>query len=177
MKIILIRHAKTDGNKKGRYIGVTDELLAHDTRIEKTYPKADAVVSSPLMRCVQTAKLIYPDKKPVIYKDLSEIDFGRFENRSYEDLKNDPYYIKWLESNGERPFPGGESKGDFVKRCIEAYERAAAELSGQDIAFVVHGGTIMAVMSHVFGGGFYDYQTKNLGGYVFDKNSNRYECI
>ena len=60
MKIILIRHAKTDGNKKGRYIGVTDELLAHDTRIEKTYPKADAVVSSPLMRCVQTAKLIYP---------------------------------------------------------------------------------------------------------------------
>ncbi len=177
MKIVLIRHAKTDGNIKRRYIGATDEPLAEGTEIKKSYPDVDVIISSPLKRCIQTAGLIYPGKDPVIYKDLAETDFGRFENKSYDELKNDRYYIKWLDSNGTLPFPGGETHEHFIKRCTAAYEKAVSELAGRDIAFVVHGGTIMAIMSRVFGGGFYDYQTDNLGGFVFDINGSRYDRI
>ena len=43
------------------------------------YPEVDAVVSSPLKRCTETAKLIYPDKEPMILNGLIEYDFGEFE--------------------------------------------------------------------------------------------------
>ena len=62
MKIILIRHGKTAGNIKGRYIGKTDEPLCEEgiNEIrENTYPKADFVISSPMLRCRQTAEIIY----------------------------------------------------------------------------------------------------------------------
>ncbi len=42
---------------------------------------------------------------------LKECDFGDFENKSYEDLKNNRL-SKWLDSNGV-PFPNGETHEDF----------------------------------------------------------------
>ena len=49
--VCLIRHGITKGNLEGRYIGTTDEPL-YDNKIQKAYPDADLVVSSPLKRCV-----------------------------------------------------------------------------------------------------------------------------
>lgn len=165
MKLILIRHAKTYGNLLKRYIGTTDENILPDTVIEKKYPKTDVVISSPLKRCVQTARLIYPEKDIVVCRDFSETDFGDFENKSYEDLKNNEQYKKWMASNGSMPFPNGESHEDFVNRCVSAHEKIISEYKGKNIAYVVHGGTIMAIMQHMFGGNFYDYQVDNLEGY------------
>ena len=61
MKLILIRHGKTKGNREKRYIGKTDEPLEKNTVIVKKYPKTDIVISSPMKRCIMTANLIYPD--------------------------------------------------------------------------------------------------------------------
>ena len=43
------------------------------------------------------------------------------------------------------------------------------------MVLVCHGGTIMAVMSHIAGGEYYDYQVKNLKGYdvSFDYEDGR----
>ena len=41
-------------------------------------------------------------------------------------------------------------------------------MDGRDAAFVVHGGTIMAVMSRIDGGDFYDYQIDNGECLVFN---------
>jgi alpha-ribazole phosphatase len=57
-----------------------------------------------------TANIIYPEtdvSQIHICENLKEMDFGMFENKSYEDLKDEPEYIKWLESDGRNPFPGG----------------------------------------------------------------------
>lgn len=173
----LIRHAKTEGNLKRRYIGVTDEPVISGTRIYKTYPEADAVITSPMKRCIETAELIYPGMKPEIYAGLAETDFGIFENKSYTELKDEPLYKEWLASNGTLPFPGGESVTDFRRRCVEAYNEAVAGHPGKRLAFIVHGGTIMAVMSHIFGGGFYDYHIDNLCGFEFEQGEEKYRRI
>ena len=45
----------------------------------------------------------------------------------------------------------------------------------ETVAFVVHGGTIMSVMSNAFGGDYYDYSCRNGSGYIleckFDENN------
>ena len=174
MKLILIRHGKTYGNTLKRYIGTTDEPLLENITIDKEYPKADKIISSPLKRCIMTAELIYPGKEISICSDLRETDFGDFENKSYEELKNEPHYQRWIDSGGVIAFPNGESRAEFTKRCIKAYERIANDSSAERIALVVHGGTVMAIMQHIFGGDFYDYMIPNLGGYIVDTDKNKY---
>ena len=66
MKIIFIRHGQTKGNEEKRYIGRTDESLSQKGIEEiknRLYPDADTVWVSPMKRCVETAKIIYPDSK------------------------------------------------------------------------------------------------------------------
>ena len=67
-----------------------------------------------------------------------------------------------MESGGTIPFAGGESREDFSKRCLKDFERLIFKYSDHNtIAFVVHGGTVMAVAQKYLGGDFYDYQLKN----------------
>ena len=91
MKIVLIRHGATAGNIEKRYIGITDEDLCA-SGIEGIcnnikagyYPKVQAVFVSPMKRCRQTAKLIYPEYKQHIVPDFRECDFGIFEGKNYK---------------------------------------------------------------------------------------------
>lgn len=172
MKVILIRHGMTEGNYKRRYIGVTDEDLRDTKCIEGEYPDCDRVVASPLKRCVQTARFIYSDKPIEICGKLRECAFGDFENKSHKDLKDNEDYQKWLDSNGLAPFPNGEAHEDFINRCVEGFFEMTDEKTS-DTAFVIHGGSIMAIMQRLFGGGFYDYRVKNGEGYKFDYDSDK----
>ena len=165
MKIALIRHGETRANHEGRYIGTTDEPLVSTGALRYSYPDCERIVVSPLRRCVETAEFIYPDRKLTICPDLRECDFGDFENKSYEELKDNEYYKRWLESNGTLPFPNGESREEFEARCVRGFYDS---LDGaESIAFVVHGGTIMAVM-HALYGGFYEYRLRCGGMICFE---------
>lgn len=180
MKYILIRHGKTQGNLEHRYIGCrTDEDLCEEG-IEQLKalccPDADAVFASPLKRCIQTAGILYPGKTVHIIDDLRECDFGDFEGRSYDELKDHPSYRAWLDSRGELPFPGGESKKEFSGRCVQAFASAIAGLAEGNYAFIVHGGTIMAVMEHFAGGSYYDFQVQNGRGFLLNADGS-YEVL
>ena len=66
-KIHLIRHGLTEGNLKQQYIGKTDLPLAgvgvtqlQRLKEEVDYPRVDKVYSSPMLRCLQTALILYP---------------------------------------------------------------------------------------------------------------------
>ncbi len=164
MNVILIRHGKTEGNINNRYIGITDEPLCDIgiNEIKKnTYPEADIIISSPMLRCIQTSEFIY-GKVDHIEDDLKECDFGEFENKSYEELKDNVFYQRWIDSGGKMAFPRGEGRKEFSKRCLNAFEKTIRKFdSCKTIAFVVHGGTIMAIAEKYLGGDFYDYQLKN----------------
>lgn len=171
MRIALIRHAATEGNYQRRYIGVTDEPLAKDAfdGVDlSVYPTAEAVVTSPMLRCVQTAERIYGGLPRYEYKGLSEYDFGAFEGKSYEDLKDSPEYVRWLASNGKDAFPSGEGNAEFCERSCKAFREAIGQQAAySSLAFVVHGGTIMAVLERFAPqhGSFYDFHLPTLGGY------------
>lgn len=182
MRITMIRHGMTLGNTQKRYIGTTDERLcpegiqALEAGVTKGYyPAADTIYVSPLKRCIETAELLYPGKKIQPVEEFREISFGIFENRNYEELKSLPTYQQWLDSGGEAAFPGGEVKADFVKRCKRGMDRLIGEWTkdpgkwyDERVAFIVHGGTIMALLSvfDIEKKAYYEYQVENGGGYV-----------
>lgn len=210
IKCIFIRHGSTASNREHRYLGKTDELLDEagvqqikqaagsgiydnmctrsETEIsDKTVYQSDAntqnikIYSSPLCRCIQTAKIIFPDAEPEPVEGFSEMDFGEFELKNYEELSSDmryrDTYQAWIDSGGTLAFPGGESRDEFIKRCVSSFEQTISALEDNDTAvFVVHGGTIMAIMSHYCGGDYFDYQVKNGCGYscviYIDYNNN-----
>ena len=181
MRVVFIRHLCTPGNEKRQYIGRTDEVLSEQAveefrqRQEQStgglYPPVQHVIASPLKRCIQTAELIYPGQEISVEPMLRECDFGEYEQKTYEELKNEPEYIRWMESGGMTVFPGGEEQTSFRRRCVDGVKRWIARLleDGADsAAFVVHGGTIMAVLSELAEDKheFYHWQVENGGGYV-----------
>lgn len=171
-KITLIRHGSTPGNNRKCYIGITDESLSEDGENQirtRCYPKADIVFSSPLSRCLQTAKLIYPNQAATTVEDLRETDFGDFEGKNYQDLADNPAYQSWIDSGGEEAFPNGESRAQASARAISGFKQVLAQSNkAEKISVVAHGGTIMAILSHFFGGDYYSYHVENGEGYTFD---------
>lgn len=167
MKITLIRHGKSEGNTKGRYIGFTDEPLCDTADLNLNYPKAHTIIISDMRRAVMTAEYIYPKARLIPCIKLRECNFGEFENKSYEDLKSNGEYIRWISERGKTAPYGGESNSAFKKRCIEGFYESV-EYGGDKAVFVIHGGTIMAIMQRLFGGDFYDYQIRCGGMFSFE---------
>lgn len=174
MNIVLIRHGKTIGNQNKEYIGRSDQPIlssVEDEILKIQYPKVDAVFSSPLKRAIQTAQLIFKEQNATIVDKLIECDFGDFEGKTYDQLKDNPDYQHWIDSGGIAAFPNGEDGISFRKRCVDAFYSILDEsiLSGyHDVGIVCHGGTIMAILDGIteHKKGFYHWQVKNLYGYI-----------
>ena len=125
---------------------------------------------SPMLRCRQTAELLFPGQEQVVIDKLREMDFGRFEAKNYMELSADPAYQAWIDSGGRLPFPEGEDRECFIRRTMDGFlqmtEQAWQENCGQ-IAAVVHGGSIMAILSGLLQDDYFAYQVPNLAGYAF----------
>lgn len=89
LKIYLILSWPDSGNKLKRYVGTTDEHLTQEGcefLKELSYPIPETLYASPLLRCVETAGILFPEKELHIIDELSECDFGEFENKNYKEL-------------------------------------------------------------------------------------------
>lgn len=175
MNITFIRHGTTKGNLEKRYIGITDEPLCLIGREDikqniksNRYPHTDIVVASPMVRCIETAKLIYKKQELYICNKMSECNFGNFENKNYLELSENKDYQKWIDSNGTLAFPEGESIEEFKDRCIQGFQTYIQEFNGLDIVFVIHGGTIMAILEKFAfpRKDYYDWRIANGSGYT-----------
>lgn len=195
--LAFIRHGATQANKERRYLGKTDESLSEEGieilesyKMQKLYPDVEYLFTSPMKRCTETAKIIYPTLCPIVIPEWEEINFGRFEYRNYEELKDNAEYQEWLRSGGTLDFPEGESRKDFILRCKGGFIRMCHELShvlAQKAApcgdtsmlfgrnrvkkpalagMIVHGGTIMSLLSLYGGKDYFDCQVSNGRGYV-----------
>lgn len=187
IEMYLIRHGSTVSNEEHRYLGQTEEPLS-ESGISKLQVQAgewdpfapELVFSSPLKRCRQSAQLLFPTVPVIVVPEWKEMNFGRFEGKNYVELNGDPDYQAWIDSGGRIAFPEGESREEFVRRTVEGMANVLELLSKQVqqkscpacddaggicVAAVVHGGTIMALLSHYAGGDYYDYQVENGRGY------------
>ena len=172
MKWILIRHGQTQGNLEHRYIGCrTNEPLCPEGIASlqgKSYPPAAKVFVSPMKRCLETAVLLYPDVPTEVVEDFRECDFGDWDNKNYAELNGSADYQAWIDSGGEIPFPGGESRAEFAARCVRAFDELLTRNLQEDCAIIAHGGTIMAIMERYAHpcGAYYDFQVSNGCGFV-----------
>jgi len=177
--IHLLRHGISSGNLDGRYIGRTDSPLSEEGRRELErlkregqYPKAEAYFSSPLSRCVESLRVLYPETKPVLAEDFRETDFGEWEGKTTAELrKSDPRFSAWIQGGGE-PIspPGGESGAVFMHRVCAAFEQFVQDRMREGTTSAVlmtHGGVIMTILS-AYGlprARFYDWMTDCGCGY------------
>lgn len=175
----MIRHGRTKGNAEHRYIGKTEEFVTTEGMEElqsqkKKYPPIELLFESPKKRCRMTGDILYPNIEVIEIPEFTEMDFGEFEGKNYEELKGNDAYQKWIDSGGALPFPNGESRDEYVKRVRKGVMRLWAILKREEkkrpntIGIIAHGGTIMALLSEFAGGSYFEYQVKNGAGYVFE---------
>ncbi len=125
-RIILIRHSLTEGNEKGWYYGATDIPLTDNgiVRVKEyakrgIYPLADLYFTTGMLRTKQTLAHINPLalETAVAIENLKEINFGKWECHTFNQLKNMDGFMDWAhDEEGRLKPPGGESKQEFKNR-------------------------------------------------------------
>lgn len=188
IKFHLIRHGKTEANEKNLYYGFSDIELSSLGIQELTllkqkisYPKGEVFFNSGLKRTIQTMEIIFGNKNFITNENLKEINFGDFELKSYEELKNNKSYIKWIENIEENEIPNGETKKQFSNRVIIGFsEIFSYSLNNniKDIIIISHGGVISVFMENIFKDkrNFYEWIPECGRGYtvIFEKSNNIY---
>ena len=189
-RIILLRHGRTQANDQWLYCGSTDLPLSDSGRVQLeklrescAWPDIGAfrVYTSGMRRTEETLEVIFGDVAHCAEPGFREMDFGRFEMHSYEELCTDEEYRAWCDGDNEANVtPGGESGRQMTARVIEAFEKVKER--GEDALIVCHGGPIAAVMAHLFpdtGKNRFQWQPKNGTGYMitFDGDRISWETI
>jgi len=95
---------------------------------------------------------------------LQEMNFGDFEMKSYQELKDTAAYQAWITDVEHNVCPNGESAPQVLERNRAAMAQVLA--SGEDAVCVVHGGVTAGLMMTWFGGGRYDYSVKPGTGFT-----------
>ena len=174
MELILIRHGKTAGNIRKAYIGSTDEPLSGEGISELRSRTPDTTLGhvyvTSLKRTQQTARYLFPNAEQEILPELREMDFGVFENRTADEMRDDAEYTDWVNAGCVPQCRNGESMSSFAERVgsgMTSLLKRAGEGSGP-VVLVTHGGVIMALMSSFDekGGDYYSYWVDNLDGYA-----------
>jgi probable phosphoglycerate mutase len=148
-RLILVRHCETELTAQRRYSGRGDVPLSPAGRAQARTVASQvaglgvelaAVVTSPLKRCVETARAIAGSAVPVVSDaDLVECDFGDWEGLTFAEVRQRwPVELDdWLGSTSVAP-PGGESFAEVAVRVARAVEKLPAEYLGRAVAVVSH---------------------------------------
>ena len=121
-RLLLVRHGRLGADYLGRLIGATDPPLDPEgERQGKTLAERlvrwapQACFCSPMQRCRQMAALVAPNLSPQVDVDLREIDFGRWENRTFAEAAAEDQSLvdRWARMSPEFGFPGGETVARF----------------------------------------------------------------
>ena len=124
--VIFVRHADTPWTHSGRYQGQTDVALsaigidrANEVASRLAGLPIACVISSPLVRALQTATMIARALKlpsPQIEPRLTELAYGTWEGWTQSDVKRlwPDQLLLWKSKPADFEFPGGESL-----RCVD----------------------------------------------------------
>ena len=155
--IHFIRHGAIDETLSGKYIGTTDVPLSDKGRLdlkkldyEYRYPGTQVVFTSPLKRCTETCRILYPELNPLSIANLSECNFGEWEGKTAEELKSDPDFEKWLAGDNSVKPLRGKSNADFTRRIcrmLESIVEGLMKTGTTESVIVTHGGVIMTLLA------------------------------
>lgn len=108
--------------------------------------RLDAILSSPLDRCMQTARTVAAAvgyTEPVAADDrFGECDYGEWTGRPLKELAEEPLWRVVQAHPSAARFPGGESLAEAAHRAVAAVRDHNARLLAE------HGDPVYAVCSH-----------------------------
>lgn len=153
-RIVLIRHGQTDWNREERLQGATDvplndagrqEARAVAEHLRGGATRWDVLVSSPLDRAVETARIIGTAlglEPAATCAGLVERSFGVHEGST----------LAGLEAQArERILAEGEPVDAVARRGLAALRRIRAEHPGRNVLVVAHGSLIRLTVSELNG--------------------------
>lgn len=144
----LLRHGQTPMSVQKRYAGSSDVPLT-DVGVQQAAAAAKrlapvglgAIVSSPLLRAVQTAQQVAAVTGVAVVTDdgFRETDFGSWEGLTFAEVRErwPAETAAWLADPEIAP-PGGESFTDVSARVTAAVHRVLAARGGQTVLIVSH---------------------------------------
>ncbi|MEI4770935.1 histidine phosphatase family protein [Psychrobacillus sp. FJAT-51614] len=145
--ICLIRHGETDWNVIGKLQGRTDIplnetgiLQAEECSEFLKTSQWDVIITSPLKRAKQTAKIINKNViVPVVeMEEFLERDYGDAEGMTYEER---------ISKFPDNIYPNQEERASLNKRVIEGIEKINQRYGDNKILLVAHGAVINAILA------------------------------
>jgi len=168
MELFILRHGTTEWNRKHKLQGRTDTPLdstgilmaeASGRTLKDMGITFDLVLSSPLQRARETARLIAPGAEIITDERLTELSFGQMEGEvtdvmlqssdsPFRFFKNDP-----ARYNAEAPSAGGESLDELLVRTAAFMRDRIEPLASTDKKVLIsgHGAMNRGLLMHVRG--------------------------
>jgi len=151
-KLYLLRHGATE--LPGLYVGVTEVSLSEEGRAQIMRMAGvladkciEHVFCSPMKRCLETLDLLQLEASVERDENLREIDFGRWEGRSFKDIaqSDGPLVENWRTHSESFCFPDGECVETF-KRRVDLFVKKVLAASENRILILAHGGIIRQLL-------------------------------
>lgn len=160
-EIFLVRHGETEWNSSGKFQGCTDIKLSEKGIVQAQYTKLrfqnkfDIIYTSPLKRAFETASIISEGsgKTPIIEKDLREINFGKWEGLTLNQIKSNynSEFNSWENDDENAYLVGGDmSLKNASIRGKNAILAIAEKCNGKRVVIAAHGGIIKAALAGIF---------------------------
>jgi len=150
-RLLLVRHAPTEATRATAFPRdepLDERGLVAAGRLAERLPSGCEALSSPALRCRQTAEAAGLEAAPD--EALAECDFGSWAGRSLADVDaEDPAGARaWITDPDSTPH-GGESLTAFAAR-VAAWLDEQAKAEGRTVA-VTHGGVVKGALVHALG--------------------------
>ena len=159
-KILLIRHATTDsvgkrlsGRTPGVHLNSEGQAQAQKLALRLAGLPIAAIYSSPLERALETAGPLAENHnlQTIINKDFLEIDFGKWTNRTFIELQNEPQFKLFNQFRSGTRIPDGELMLEAQARIVSGLQKLCAQYPQKTIAVVSHSDLIKAAVAYYAG--------------------------
>ncbi|WP_241990353.1 MULTISPECIES: histidine phosphatase family protein [Cryobacterium] len=149
-KFAIVRHGQTDWNLERRIQGSTDIPLnstgrsqAAETGLRLSRRHWDAVVTSPLLRAHESARIIAGEldlPAPLVVPELTERHHGQIEGLTFAQRQ-----ARFPDGSS---VPGLETRQAVLDRVLPALEDVARTYAGREVVVVCHGGVIGTLLRY-----------------------------
>lgn len=161
--VILTRHGHVDGIDPPRFRGRLDlpltelgrrQAQATALRLQKA-SKIAALYSSPMQRCMTTARIISGENGIPIeaLDDLNDLDYGDWQGKLEADVSAESprLFAMWKSTPELVRFPNGESLQDLAARTADALRLMISRHPTETVILVGHDSVNRSLLMQVLG--------------------------
>lgn len=159
----IFRHGETNLNQEGRFQGQSFDLPLNENgclqamELSKALQplELEAIVTSPLKRACQTAKIVSQNLNIPLLTDQHFIEgnFGQIEGKTYQELSDQEkdIFIDWIKMDQnflDICYPQGETKRQILNRALEGLKKLA-KLEYQSIGISTHSAVVRLLLLYL----------------------------